>query len=171
MLLIPCRRKNRSLERSSKKQRPDKNSQNRPKRTEKQPHKKSEKHPKNPAKRGEKQQAKTRPKTKLENLCLACKVSAIVINHPGHRAMSSSDKTDPNVSRIPKKQGPKNRRNRKTENHQKRPHKTGKTGNKPRQTKTKQKQTRRRHEAGSPLFKIAEKIRPASSHSDHKLKN
>ena len=47
----PMLRKNRSLERSSKKQRPDKHSQNRPKRTEKQPRKTGEKPQKHSQKR------------------------------------------------------------------------------------------------------------------------
>ena len=138
MLLIPCKRKNRSLERSSKKQRPDKHSQNRPKRTEKQPHQKRRKHPRNPAKKGAERQAKTRPKTKLENLSLACKVSAVVINHPGHRAMSSGDKTDPNGLESPKNKAQKTAETRKPKE---KPRKQAKQatksakGNKQKQTK------------------------------------
>ena len=96
----------------------------------------SENTPTNQPKEAQNDKPKHGPKAKLETLSLACKVSAVVINHPGHRAMSSSDKTDPNASRIPQKQSPKNRRTRKPKEKPRKQAKQATKSAKGKQTKT-----------------------------------
>ena len=90
-------------------------------------------------------------------------MSAVVMNHPGHRSTSSSDKTDPSASRIPQKTRPTkppNPKGKPKNTQRKGPEKPAKQATK----SAKGKQTKNNHQPRNQdriaflFFKIAEEI-------------